>query len=470
MTDLNGLLTNFSPKLYSASQAPTVNADGSLVVSSITASQMSDGVYLPTNGIVLAGVNSPYGDAVFQAPKLNLAPRMGFSYDVTGKGKTVVRGGYGFYYDRTAPYALGGKGNPPFNANVTLNGVTVSDPAHSSSSKSFTTTGLTALAQKYTNPDNQQWSLGVQHQIRPNMVLTVEGVRTQGSHLLYNNQINQNGSLLEVAKGTLHPDVARPYKGYGAIAVFTPEASSTYNGLQTSLRDQIGKAITLDVNYTYSKVLTNAPNDFSSPQNAKNLKADRAVASFDKTHMLKADWVWNLPEFKGNRVLHHTAGGWQWSGLMSFQSGAPVGVALSVPGISYSNSGVTDSSQRPNLVGKAQANKSFKHWLNLDAFAKPALGTFGNSGPMVARMPHITQVDSSLTKDFDVNKRIHMQFNLSAINVLNHAQFNGINNTYIDAKDSKDTAKEILDQNPNFGLISAGGTPRKMQAGLHLTF
>jgi hypothetical protein len=466
-TDQNNLLTNFYPTLYSSSLAPTVNANGSLNPTSIPVSQLSDGVYLPTNGIVVAGSNSPYGDAVFKAPKLNMAPRMGFSYDVTGRGKTVVRGGYGMYFDRTAPYSLGGKSNPPFNANVTLSGVTVSDPASSGGTKSYTAVSLSALNRKYTNPDSQQWSLGIQHELRPNMVLSVEGVRTQGTHLLYNRQLNQNSNQLEVAKGNVHPDAARPYLGYSAIAMFMPGASSTYNGLQTSLRDQIGKSITIEANYTYSKVLTNAPNDSSSPQNSKNLKADRGLASFDKTHMLKADWVWKLPEFSGNRTVHLVAGGWQWSGLMSFQSGAPIGVTLSVPGIKYSNSGVSDSTQRPNLVGKSQANKNFKHWLNLDAFAKPDLGTFGTAGVAVGRMPHVTQVDSALSKEFVLTKYLRMQFNLSAINVLNHAQFTGIDSTYIDNPDSADS---IAKQNPNFGLISAGGTPRKMQAGIHFTF
>ncbi|MGB7549409.1 MAG: carboxypeptidase regulatory-like domain-containing protein [Terracidiphilus sp.] len=454
--DSNNLLTNFLPQLYQSSLAPTVSSDdGSL--SNIPDSQLSDGAYLPNNGIIVAGANSPYGDAIFKAPKLNLAPRVGFSYDVFGSGKTALRGGYGMYYDRTAPYELGGKSNPPFNAVVTLNSVTVDDPGHShGSSSSYSPLSLTALNPKYTNPSNQQWSLGIQQELHRNTVLTLDYVRTQGTHLLYVTQLNQNGSQLEVAEGTLNPAAARPYLGYGPIAQFTPEASSTYNGMQLSLKEQLSSTLTLDANYTYSKVLTDAAGDANSPQDSHNLRADRGVPSFDRTHMIKANWVWKLPSFSSNAVAHQIVGGWQWAGLLSVLSGEPIEVTL-FTSAAYSNDGVVDSTQRPNLVGKAQDGKGLHDWLNYNAFSVPNLGTFGNAGVSVARLPRETQVDSSISKDFRIYEQLHMQFNLSAINALNHTLFNGVDSSYWVG-------------NPTFGHITSSTTPRVVQAGLHFSF
>lgn len=451
--DQNNLLTSFLPQLYQSALAPVVNpSDGTL--SNIPASQMSYGAYLPTNGIIVAGVNSPYGDAVFMTPKLNLAPRVGFSYDVFGNGKTAIRGGYGMYYDRTAPYELNGKSNPPFNAKVTLYKVTVDNPGHSGGTSSYSSLGLMALNPKYTNPDNQQWSIGLQQEVHRNTVVNLDFVRTQGTHLLYLTQLNQNGSQLEVAQGVLNPDAARPYLGYGAIGQFTPEASSTYNGLQTSLREQLGNALTLNANYTYSKVLTDAGGDANTPQDSHNLKADRGVPSFDRTQMLKANFVWTLPSLSGNALLHTVAGGWQLSGLGSVLTGEPVEVTLASP---YLNDGVSDSTPRPNLVGKAQDSKGISDWINPQAFAVPTQGTFGDAGISPVRLPRQTQLDSSLSKDFSIYERVHMQFNLSAINVLNHTLFNGVDNGYYVGS-------------LTFGHITSATTQRVVQAGLHFSF
>lgn len=452
-TDENNLLTNFLPQLWQASLAPTVDpTTGALT--NIPESQLTYGAYLPTNGMIVAGVNSPYGVAVFSVPKNNMAPRIGFSYDLFGNGKTAIRGGYGLYYDRTAPYELNGKSNPPFNARVDLHNVTVDNPGHSGGVSSYSALGIMGQNPKYTNPYNQQWSIGIQQQIYRDAVLAVDGVRTQGTHLLYLTQLNQNGSQLEVAQGTLNPDAARPFPGYGSIGQFTPESSSTYNGLQVSLRERAGAALTFDVNYTYSKVLTDAAGDANSPQNSHNLKADRGAASFDRTQMFKANVVWQVPSFAPNAVLRNITGGWQLSGIGSVLTGEPVEVTLAAP---YLNDGVVDSTPRPNLAGHAQDSRGIDDWINPAAFAVPAQGTFGDAGVSPVRLPRQTQIDSSLSKDFALHERLHMQFNLSAINVLNHTLFNGVDTGFY--------AGSLT-----FGHITSATTQRIVQAGLHFNF
>jgi hypothetical protein len=465
--DQNNILSNFLPGLYQSSLAPTVSAaDGSL--SNIPTSQISDGAYLPNNGIIVAGENSPYGDAIFKSPKLNLAPRAGFSFDVFGNGKTALRGGYGLYYDRTAPYALGGKANPPYNAEVTLNAVTVDAPGQSHGSSSYSPLDLVALNTKYTNPYSQQWSIGLQQQAYRNTVISADYVRTQGTHLLYETQLNQNTDHLAVARSGLstgtgsetypivNPASVRPYLGYGKISQYTPEASSTYNGLQVSVRSQVTSALSVDANYTYSKVLTNAAADSSVPQDSNNLKAERGAPSFDRTQMMKGDWVWKLPSFSSNAIAHNVIGGWQWAGLFSVLTGQPIEVTMTTTA-TFANDGVADSTPRPNLVGKAQDGKGINDWLNPSAFAIPTLGTFGNSGVSVARLPRQTQLDSSITKDFHLYDKFHMEFNLSAINVLNHTLFNGVDSSFYTG-------------NASFGHITGATTPRVVQAGLHLAF
>jgi len=450
-TDLNNLNSSFLTRLYQSALAPTVNSDGTL--SDIQDSQMSNGSYMPTNGIIVAGANSPWGNAVYSTSKVNLAPRVGFAYDVFGNGKTAVRGGYGIYYDRTAPYGLGAKSNPPFNSTITLYDVSVDQPRQGDAS--YSPVGLTAFDPKYSVPYNQQWSLGVQHEIYRDTVVTLEYVGTRENHLLYENQLNQNDPTSAVIEGTANVNQLRPYLGYGTITQFTPKAGSHYHGLQASIRHQLGSALTLNAAYTYSKVLTTASADSYSPQNSYDPGADRGPATFDKTHMLVFDYVWQLPKLTESRnvFLRSALGGWQWGGILNVSTGEPITPTLGV----YANSGVVDSTQRPNITGKAQAGKMLEGWLNFDAFSVPTEGTFGNSGVGIARLPRTTQFDSSISKDFHLHGPLHMEFKLQAINAFNHTLFNGVDSSYYPSSTT-------------FGHITSATAPRKVQAGLHFAF
>ena len=106
ITDKEDILTNFSPALYDPARAPQLNAAGSVVVGS------GD----PLNGIVVAAQNSPHGRAIYQLDKNNLQPRIGASWDMFSDGLTVMRGGYGIYYDQplVGIFLQNAFVNPPF--------------------------------------------------------------------------------------------------------------------------------------------------------------------------------------------------------------------------------------------------------------------------------------------------------------------------------------------------------------------
>lgn len=460
--DQNNLLTNFLPQLYSPALAPTVSSvNGNLT--NIPASQLSDGVYLPNNGIISAGVNSPWGEAVFNNRKLNLAPRIGFSLDLFGTGKTALRGGYGMYYDRTAPYELYAKANPPFNAVVTLQDVTVQNPAHSGGAPANSTVGLFALDPNYRLPYNQQYSLGIQQEVHRNTVVDIGYVGTEGTHLLYLSQINQNPLSLQVSSACgsaayptctpINVESVRPYLGYGQIEGVFPGSVSNYNALQASLKQQIGSAFMLNADYTYSKVMTDSSGDLNPPEDSHNLRAEWGPASFDRTHILVVDYAWNLPDLKGaNALARAVASGWVWSGLATVRSGEPTTVALGV----YGNAGEYDyTSQRPNQVGTPHASDGIHDWINASAFLTPAPATFGDAHQGNVRLPRNTQVDSSLSKDFQVYENFHAMIQFEAINVFNHTEFNSVDATTGDV---------------TFGYLNATNFPRIAQVGVHLTF
>lgn len=456
--DENNLDSNFIPGLYQPALAPTVNSDGTL--SNIPPSQLYQGAYLPTNGIIVAGQNSPYGSAVYKVFKVNLAPRAGFSYDVFGDGKTVVRGGFGRYFDRVPPFELGAKSNPPFNSSVTLYNVLVNNPRGSGGSSVYSPVAVNSFATKYNWPYNYQWSFGIQRQVIRNIMVDAEYVETLGEHLLYTPEVNANPPSVAVASGAINVNQARPYLGYGAIGQLTPEASSNYHGLQVAIQGQPRPSLTFNVSYTYSRTLTDASNEQYSPQNNLDPHADYGPASFDKPQMLVASYEWQLPFFASNEhaVVREALAGWQWGGILSTDSGEPLTVANDtfLPS-GTTASGVVDSTQRPDQIGKVQAGNGINDWLNLNAFAAPPLGQFGTEGVGVARLPKFVQFDTSVQKNFHLYRQVAMNFRVEAINALNHTNFNGVDTNYYATS-------------PTFGHITSANLPRITQIGLHFVF
>jgi hypothetical protein len=238
------------------------------------------------------------------------------------------------------------------------------------------------------------------------------------------------------------------------IQMVTPEAYSNYHGLQASLKEQLGSTLTFNAAYTYSKVITDASGDLNAVQDPSNPKADRGPASFDRTHMLVINYVWQLPVLSNyNTAIRTVLGGWQWSTLANVKSGEPVTVGLGV----YANAGEIDGPERPNQIGKATDYKGLNDWISPSAFAVPAQATFGNSSQGNVRLPRNTQVDSSLTKNFKLRDPLHLEFKIEAINALNHTEFNSVDTNYYPGS-------------PTFGHLTGATLPRISQAGLHLMF
>jgi len=140
------------------------------------------------------------------------------------------------------------------------------------------------------------------------------------------------------------------------------------------------------------------------------------------------------------------------AGIASVNTGEPLTISLNI----WANSGVVDSTQRPNISGKAQDGKMMNDWLNVKAFSVPTQGTFGNAGVGIARLPRTTQIDSSIYKDFHLYNQLHMQFRFEAINALNHTLFNGVSTSF--------------SNNPIFGHVTSATAPRLAQAGVHFNF
>jgi hypothetical protein len=469
MTEMNNQLVTFDPSRYSDAAAPRfANAAGTLI-------DPTSGDMLV--GIIQGGVNSPFGDGIYEFKKNALQPRVGVSWDPTGDGGTVLRGAYGLYFDQALVgiFEQNVFTTPPIVNNITFANPRLSNPA---AGLTPTTTGLRdiiATSTDFDNPRTQQWNVGVTRRVGNAIVADVSYVGTRGDNLIRPTDINYPQPTDVVALQNTVPTAvnqARPYRSYTRIRTRETTARSRYHGLLTSLRLDKGRdGGLLTVNYTLSRNRTDATNDrddIDIPQNPLDPEADYADARTDRRHIFNASYVYELPFFREGAALPRMVlGGWQVAGIVNISSGQPV-PRMSVLTNNFRRGGFAD------LVG--DINEGYRDvngnafWFEPTAFAPPADGTFGNSGRAPFRQAGRHQWDITLSKNFYPTERIRAQFRVDFINAFNQRQWladplaNGLDNTCTVSVTSCTVA------NDTFGRLLDTRAPREIQLGLRVVF
>jgi hypothetical protein len=425
-----------------------------------------------TRSLVQVGTGSmPRGG--YESDRNNFAPRVGLAWTLGDAGKTVVRAGYGVYYD-TSPLAPGEAlyfNRPYFDFNLffPLQGLplTLSDPFPAFFPFALPDSAQ-AIQRDLRTPYMQHWNLNVQQQLGRNRVLEVAYVGSKGTKLLTARDINQpRPSVLPPGL----PFVPRPVPQFDEINLIESRANSNYRSLQVRLQQRLSDGLALLASYAWSRSIDDASNFFPSagdpnyPQNSYDFKAERGRSNFDVRHRLSVSYIYDLPLGKGRKYLADSGGwssllsGWQTAGIVTAQTGRPFTVALirefdnSGTGFSALGFGAND---RPNIVGDPRlSNGTPERWFNTAAFAFPAPGTFGNAGRNVVDGPRYQSVNASLIKNTNLTERVNLQLRGEVFNLFNHPNFNLPDNFL---------------GSPTFGQITSARDPRHVQLGVKLLF
>ena len=466
ITDQGNLLVTFDPSRYDAAQAPPfTNPAGTLI-------DRTRGDLLV--GIIQGGVNSPYGDGIYEFKKNSWQPRIGMAYDVSNSGATVLRSAFGIYYDQplVGIFEQNSFTTPPIVNNVTFSNVTLANPA---GGQTTTTTGVRAVqatSTDFDNPRTMQWNVGVTQRFTNWLIAEASYVGSRGDNLIRPTDINYPDPAAVVAlqattTGAVNP--VRPYQSYGAITMRETTARSRYHGLLTSTKIDAGRSGSVTLNYTLSRNRTDATNDRDGvdiPQNPRNPDADYADARTDRRHIFNGSFTYELPFFRdAGGFAEAVLGGWQAAGIVNISSGQPVSRIL-VASDTFRRGVFADQVGDP-MAGERFVN-GLPYWFNPDAFLPPAAGTFGNSGRAPFRQPGRHQWDLNFSKNFYPSTTMRLQFRAELINAFNQRQWlsdpaaSGLDNTC----NVSNTACNI--PNDTFGRILATRAAREIQLGLKL--
>ena len=373
------------------------------------------------------------------------APRFSLAWDPTGKGKWAIRTGVGQFFNRDRLFALQiGGNNPPFVKNFTdpngrfLDSLTVPSASGSAFGTGFG--GASVGGETSTNmPNSWQWNLTVQHELWKDARLEVGYVGNQNLHWEIRSDVNavapadrvtyfQCQSVCSNRNITYRPFGAM---NQGSMTYFTRNGQSNYHSLQTFFQSRFHNNSTVQVAYTWSKLISDTqlidtPNnnvDFYNP------RANRGPDILNRPHILSANWIYNLPTLQNQSApVRNALGAWELTSIISLASGPSMtGIMGGVPIGDLAGTGGGGNEVPMRVAGQGcRANTGdSRQWFNPNMFTLNGfqIGKNGSSGYGTCLGPGSNDVDFSLRKNFKITERIKMQFSLDFFNLFNHPQY-----------------------------------------------
>jgi len=442
----------FVPDAYSTANAVSINIAPNVPGQAPTQGSIIPNSGNPYNGMIREGTDGlPKGGMNFRWN--NFGPRIGFAYDVFGDGRTALRGGVGVFFERYQQnvFNFGGISNPPTVYTPTIYGGNIANisPSLANGAPLTPAGGLLSPDRVGQIPTTFGYNLGIQRELPYKLVFDIGYVGNTSRHQVYVDELEQ----LPLGLTTSTPILSTvnnvsaailPYKGYSSINFTRFGSNSAYNSLQVKLSRRFSQNFTLNTDYTWSKAidLFDQDNQANDIPDQAHLHRFYAPAGFDRRNVFNFQYVYNLPEFRGqSKLVQLTAGGWEYSGVTQFWSGSPClsGDSPTDYGCDLSSSGNLGNGGFghiwPDYIG-GQIKTPHNHnepagqnpmWYNPAVFASPAPGSYGDFHRNSIYGPGILNFNMSLFKNFNFTENTRIQLRFEAYNVFNHTQWGNVN-------------------------------------------
>jgi hypothetical protein len=448
-------------------------------------------------GLFFIGDDGFPGQSGMKNQWMDISPRLGVAWDVTGDGRTSVRASVGTFYDfPSTDYQVGLATVAPWAGRIVVNDTKLDDPwanypggdpyplpfgKYVPRNVAFPAFNIeTTMDYDTPSPMTTHWNLAIERQIR-NWMLSGSYLGNVTRHLYGTQPLNHpgyipggpctlNGVTYNPCSTTANIDQRRRFmldksiplqtaQLYGPLNKIEAGGTANYNGLVLSVQRRAG-GLTTSANYTWSHCISdwwyNTANSGTGTQtwlNPNNRNYDRGncdVGREDRRHVFNFTNVIATPAFS-NPTLRVVGSGWRLSTIFRVMSGAYMTV---LSGVDRELTGTRN--QRPNQVlANVYGDKTIGNYFNPAAFAQPALGTLGNLGRASITGPGAWQFDAAVTRTFQLRETQKLEFRAEAFNVTNGFRMNDPNLTLSSA---------------TFGQVTSARDPRIMQFALKYLF
>ncbi|MGH9841060.1 MAG: carboxypeptidase regulatory-like domain-containing protein [Blastocatellia bacterium] len=414
-----------------------------------------------SGGQLLLRPRADVGRRLWETDKNNFAPRVGLAYRPFGDTKTVVRAGFGSFYN----LQIVGNGITPLSRNSPFRQRQTSGPFAATLRPLPNVADLfvgnptvvpPGIDPKFRTAYINQWSLGIQRELAESLVFDISYLGSTGHKLPLPVNINQ--SLLPSAQCVATPAAAgcsvnarRPFQGFGAITggFVSSAGNSNYHGLTLRIERRFTNGLSFLSSYAWSKSIddgsgiSTGSDSSAAAQDARNLRAERAVSDYDVGHRWVLSYVYDLPFGGGkrfapsNKIAEYLVSGWQMTGILTMQTGRPFTV---ITGTDQSATGGA-ATDRPNLIGDWRVeNPTPTRWFNpctrlangtlrncgandTPAWQQNAAGAFGNAGRNIIRGDGLHNFDIGVSRFFRITEGHQLQFRAEVFNLTNHPNF-----------------------------------------------
>jgi hypothetical protein len=439
-------------------------------------------VVLPLTGTVTtkAPVNNPPPDYLFanydlpagltETDKNNFAPRIGIAYDVFGDGKTSLRLGGGIFYDVANGETMA-QTNPPITGDATFYdgklgapnvGLTEELPPVEFGPESEFVYPFAArsVSRNLRSPYAGHWNLGVEQQLTPDLLLTLDYVGKLGKKWISSYRWNP---------GVYIPGESTPGNANDRV-LFAPGILNTsnlmlasmwdtsYHGGSLRLNKRFSNGFSILTTYTYSKAITDKSTRYTDTSDVPNpfliKQSKRGLADFDRLHVFNVSALWSpMTDMDGAGAW--LINDWTFSPIVRYNSGTPLEFRS---GQDRAYDG-TAGRYHPDLVGDPSTSHSsndsrIAEWFNTSAFALPAEGTYGTAGSGIYRGPSYFNMDIGILRDFPIRaltESTRFQFRAEFFNIFNNIHFND---------------PQVNFSSSSFGRITGAYGAREIQFGL----